>query len=58
MTCGHLFFFFACPKKKQKKTPTKDYIAFVGRFPDLTLYYGGEEHWFPDVVLLKESLFA
>jgi hypothetical protein len=28
-------FFFASPKKNQKKSPTKDYIAFVGWFPDL-----------------------
>ena len=23
-------FFFACPKKNQKKTPAKDYIPFAG----------------------------
>jgi len=30
--CGLIFllFFFASPKKNQKKSPTKDYIAFVG----------------------------
>jgi len=31
-----VFFFFACPKKKQKKTPAKDYIPFAGWFPDWT----------------------
>jgi hypothetical protein len=30
-----LLFFFASPKKNQKKSPTKDYIPFVGGFPDL-----------------------
>jgi hypothetical protein len=30
-------FFFACPKKKQKKAPAKDYIPFAGWFPDLAL---------------------
>jgi hypothetical protein len=29
-----LLFFFASPKKNQKKSPTKDYIPFVGWFPD------------------------
>ena len=33
-TFGLFIFFFDCPKKKQKKTPTKDYIPFVGWFPD------------------------
>jgi len=28
-------FFFASPKKKQKRSPTKDYIPFVGWYPDL-----------------------
>ena len=32
---AYVLFFFACPKKNQKKTPTKDYIPFVGLFPDL-----------------------
>jgi len=30
-------FFFASPKKNQKRSPTKDYIPFVGGFPDLAL---------------------
>ena len=29
-----LFFFFASPKKKQKKTPEIDYIPISGWFPD------------------------
>jgi hypothetical protein len=28
------YFFFASPKKKQKRSPAKDYIPFAGRFPD------------------------
>lgn len=32
-----MLYFFACPKKYQKKTPTNDDIPFVGWFPDLAL---------------------
>ena len=32
-------FFFASPKKNQKKSPTKDYIAFVGGSYVRRLYY-------------------
>jgi len=27
-------FFFACPKKNQKRSPAKEYIPFAGWFPD------------------------
>jgi hypothetical protein len=30
-------FFFACPKKKQKKTPENDNSPFSGWFPDLAI---------------------
>ena len=30
-------FFFACPKKNQKKTPENDYTPFSGGFPDKAL---------------------
>jgi hypothetical protein len=29
-SAGFLFSFFASPKKKQKKSPAKDYIPFAG----------------------------
>ena len=34
-----IFFFFACPKKKQKKTPTNDNSPFVGYSYVQRLYY-------------------
>jgi hypothetical protein len=33
IACWFSLFFFACPKKKQKKPPEKDYIPFSGWFP-------------------------
>jgi hypothetical protein len=34
-----VMFFFACPKKNQKKTPAKDYIPFAGSSYVELLYY-------------------
>ena len=34
LTSFLLLFFFASPKKNQKRSPTKDYIPFVGWYPD------------------------
>jgi hypothetical protein len=33
-TLKFFMFFFASPKKNQKKSPAKDYIPFAGGFPD------------------------
>ena len=40
-----LLLFFASPKKNQKRSPTKDYIAFVGWFPDLAFVLLWLRHW-------------